>query len=110
MSEVRTAEHNAKIGQSVRAAAERRNSELSALKDSHRRVIAALVKASIICAERADQGDTLAQHLLSELTAAWDGLTAENIAAADLTSLVREQLLEEEPRGIAGAEPDADPA
>jgi hypothetical protein len=83
MHQIRTSEHNARIGLGVRAAAFRRRAQLAALKASHHRVIEALIKASAICQERAQAGDLLAQFLLSELKAAWVGLEAEDIAATD---------------------------
>lgn len=75
---------------------ENRAAELSALQESHRRVVVALVEASAICRERAEEGDSLAKLLVQKLDAAWDGLAAENIGANDFarTSAYAERGLE----------------
>lgn len=58
--------------------------QLEALKSSNRRVIEALDLCAVFVEMKATEGDPFADYLKQRVETAYDGLKAENIAAATL--------------------------
>jgi hypothetical protein len=55
---------------------------LSALKASHTRVLEVLLMMAPLVQRQADQGDSLARYIITELEKAWTVMASENVAAS----------------------------